>query len=441
MALYETARGYFPGGPQGWEGLHSAATAFLIRVVSAAILYLSQIALARWMGEFDYGIYVLMWTFVLVLGGMCHLGLNLALIRLIPEHRAAGDAAAVRGLIRGSRALALGLGAVVAIVLALVLEVLRARVPVYDINPAFLALVCLPFYALSDVQDGIGRGHGWIGLALAPPYLLRPLVILLIVAFAYKVGLPTTASTALAAAMLATAIAGFTQMFALDRRLSASLPPGPVTYDLKASLAVSLPLLVMGAAEILLQTIDVMVLSRVRPPSDVGIYYAAGKTMSLIMFVHYAVGSAMAHRLAALNARGDVDTLAATIRQANAWTFLPALALAVLILFAGKPLLSLFGSRFVDGYPVMMIIVLGYLARAAAGPAEHVLNVLGRQATAARVLVLAAGVDLAFSLALTPMYGIKGAAVSTALALTFAAVANRWFSERALAERRRAVRS
>jgi hypothetical protein len=35
-----------------------ALTAFLVRTTSAGLLYLSQVALARWMGAYDYGIYV-----------------------------------------------------------------------------------------------------------------------------------------------------------------------------------------------------------------------------------------------------------------------------------------------------------------------------------------------------------------------------------------------
>ena len=35
-----------------------AGTIFIIRVLSAALAYLSQILLARWMGGSDYGIYV-----------------------------------------------------------------------------------------------------------------------------------------------------------------------------------------------------------------------------------------------------------------------------------------------------------------------------------------------------------------------------------------------
>ena len=121
-------------------------------------------------------------------------------------------------------------------------------------------------------------------------------------------------------------------------------------------------------------------------PADVGIYFAAGKTMALIMFVHYAVGSAVAHKFAALNARGDKDGLRTFVKDAVNWTFWPSLASALVILALGKPLLSLFGPQFADGYPVMCILVIGFLFRSAMGPAEYLLNMLGEQELCAAVL-------------------------------------------------------
>lgn len=38
-----------------------ALTAFLIRIVSAALAFLAQIVLARMMGEYEYGIFVFVW--------------------------------------------------------------------------------------------------------------------------------------------------------------------------------------------------------------------------------------------------------------------------------------------------------------------------------------------------------------------------------------------
>ena len=53
-----------------------AGTIFIIRVVSAGLAYLSQILLARWMGGSDYGVYVYVWTWVLLLGSMMDFGIS-----------------------------------------------------------------------------------------------------------------------------------------------------------------------------------------------------------------------------------------------------------------------------------------------------------------------------------------------------------------------------
>ena len=45
-----------------------AGTVFLIRVASALLAFGSQILFARWMGSFEFGIYVYVWTWVLLLG-------------------------------------------------------------------------------------------------------------------------------------------------------------------------------------------------------------------------------------------------------------------------------------------------------------------------------------------------------------------------------------
>jgi O-antigen/teichoic acid export membrane protein len=74
----------------------------------------------------------------------------------------------------------------------------------------------------------------------------------------------------------------------------------------------------------------------------------------------------------------------------------------------------LFGPDFVAGYPVMVILAVGQLARASIGPAERLLNTLGYQ----RICALAYAVTFAFNigacLLLAPAYGAVGAAMATA---------------------------
>jgi hypothetical protein len=45
-----------------------AGTVFLIRVGSAVLAFGSQVLFARWMGTFEFGIYLYVWTWVLMLG-------------------------------------------------------------------------------------------------------------------------------------------------------------------------------------------------------------------------------------------------------------------------------------------------------------------------------------------------------------------------------------
>jgi O-antigen/teichoic acid export membrane protein len=167
-------------------------------------------------------------------------------------------------------------------------------------------------------------------------------------------------------------------------------------------------------------------------PTDVAIYFAAAKTMSLIMFVHYAVGSAVGNRFAALGARGDKESLHKFARDAAHWTFWPSLAAAIGILALGYPLLWLFGPQFVQGYPVMLILVVGFLFRSSMGPAEFLLNMLGRQSLCAAVLVSTALVAVALNFLLVPHYGLVGAATATSVSLMAAALMNNLAVSRSL---------
>jgi O-antigen/teichoic acid export membrane protein len=142
------------------------------------------------------------------------------------------------------------------------------------------------------------------------------------------------------------------------------------------------------------------------------------------MFVHYAVGSAVANRFAALGARGDKEALRTFVRDAVHWTFWPSLAAAVVLLALGMPLLWLFGPKFVSGYPVMLILGVGFLFRSSMGPAEFLLNMLGQQRLCATILATMAVMNVALNFALVPTFGLPGAATATSVSLVAAALMN-----------------
>ena len=63
-----------------------AGKVFLVRVGSALLALASQVLLARWMGSFEFGIYIYAWTWVLMIGALSDMGLSSAARRFIPEY-------------------------------------------------------------------------------------------------------------------------------------------------------------------------------------------------------------------------------------------------------------------------------------------------------------------------------------------------------------------
>ena len=58
--------------------------------------------------------------------------------------------------------------------------------------------------ALSDVLQGLSRANSWAVFALSPTYLVRPVLILVLMAAALEAGYRPDAKTALIVAILAT---------------------------------------------------------------------------------------------------------------------------------------------------------------------------------------------------------------------------------------------
>lgn len=67
--------------------------------------------------------------------------------------------------------------------------------------PAYLGLICIPILTLTDIQDGVARARGLIALGLLPPYVLRPLLLIVGLGAAHLCGLAVNAHIAIAAAI------------------------------------------------------------------------------------------------------------------------------------------------------------------------------------------------------------------------------------------------
>jgi O-antigen/teichoic acid export membrane protein len=281
-----------------------AGTVFLIRVVSALLAFGSQVLFARWMGSFEFGIYVYVWTWVLLFGQAIDLGLGTAAQRFIPEYRERGLVALLRGFVSGSRWVALTLAIVIAAVAAGCVKLIEHRLDEYTVIPLYLACIVIPAYALANVQEGIARSYDWVGLSMMPLYVVRQLLLTVLMAGAYVAGLPMDAITAMIVAAVSIWLPIFVQLLLVNRRLSGRIAPGPKAYDFKTWLLTALPILMVGGFYSLLAYSDVLVLQYFRAPDEVAVYYAAVKTLALVSFIYYSVSATAARRFSGYQSPG-----------------------------------------------------------------------------------------------------------------------------------------
>jgi O-antigen/teichoic acid export membrane protein len=419
-------RGIFTGSGEASLTRRLAGTIFLIRFISAGLAYLSQILLARWMGGSDYGVYVYVWTWVLLLGSMMDFGISASAQKIIPEYRASGDHARLRGFLSGSRWMTGAVSAIMALLLAGLVKLLSPWIDPASIVPLYLGCMTLPAFVVANTQDGIARSHDWMRLGLMPQFIVRQALIIGFTAGAFALGFHLGAAMAMLASVAAVWIAMIGQMLVLNRRLKAHVTPGPKAYDYRGWLKTSLPILLVESFYLLLSYTDVLVLQQFRPSDEVGVYFAVVKTLALVSFIHYAMSATTAHRFTEYHNAGDNDRLAAYVTHAIKWTFWPSLAATVILLALGKPLLWLFGPTFVDGYDIMFIAAIGLVVRSAIGPVERLLNMLGHQNICALAYASAFAMNVVLCLALVPRFGGHGAAAATSISLAFETVLLFW---------------
>ena len=393
-------------------GLRGALVSISVRIAAAFVGLALQILLARLMALEDYGIYVILWTWVSVVGQIGVLGFYDSAARFIPRYGRREKHAHLAGyLATGFRAVIMGSGLLAAMTLVF-LTVLPGFVDPAFLLPLGVLALGFPVLSLESYLTGVCRGFGWYALSTIPGYIFRPVLIMLGIGMARAVGLPLDAVTVLAIVVLASIVVLAVQALLLRARL-------PKTERIVATpqrrlfwLLASVLMMPAMTAEELFVWIDVLILGFLVAPDEASLYFAAQRSLSLAAFVQYGFMLVAARGFSLSLASADRAGLQARItRSTNAtfWLTIPSVALT---LVAGYPLLALFGPEFLAAYPCLALLGLAYVIRAATGQAAELLVVQGRYRLSLLIVSISVATCLLLMLFLVPLWGIVGAAAA-----------------------------
>ncbi|MGA9286109.1 MAG: flippase [Solirubrobacteraceae bacterium] len=392
----------------------ASATAML-QGASSIMAFVLAVLLARFLGSRGYGHYALAFAWSTLLGVPAILGLNTFLVRGIAVYEVRKQWALMKGLLFRANQLVLISSSAIA--------VFGIAVAVIFLSPSFrdpfcVAMLLVPVTSLTLLRQGAMQGFGRVVQGQFPEYLVRPLLIIVGVIMLQFLGNGAlTPTTALGANLIGVAVAFVVGVLMLRRAIPAVLRTVYPEYLTREWLRVSLPMMLISGVWIANNYLTTLIVGALDGARGAGIYTAVQKGAEVIVILLYATNMALAPAIARLHAAKDWSGLERTTEHMARATLFVSAPVAIVFMVFPHLYLGLFGASFQAGATALVILALGQLINAAAGPSGNVLLMTGQE----RVAVAGVGVGLVanivLAVALVPLFGVTGGAIAFASSL------------------------
>lgn len=146
-------------------------------------------------------------------------------------------------------------------------------------------------------------------------------------------------------------------------------------------------------------------------------FAVAQRTAMLTSFVLIAVNLVVAPRFAALYRQNNLLELQRLATKSVKMICVLALPVIGGMLIFPAQLMGIFGEEFVEGAYLLQILAIGQFVNAATGSVGFLLIMSGNERDMRTVTMISGSLAILLTLLMTSMYGIMGAAISTAIAV------------------------
>ncbi|MGL5866954.1 MAG: lipopolysaccharide biosynthesis protein [Dermatophilaceae bacterium] len=411
-----------PGRPGGAQTLARGGAFNLAgAVVQQGALFAVMALLATSLGAADVGRYSLLYGMLSLLSLLGLAGFRAGLTRFVATSLADDDPARLRGTVRLGMGVTIGASLLLATGLALAAPAVAAFYRDPGLEPAVrIMALTLPAATLADAA--LSATQGWrsqveytvIGRFVDPLTVLGLTGLVVVLGLGLEPALWALAAGAWLGALLASA--------ALARRMR-RVPAAKPVVEARAIFSFSLVSWVSALAATGLIWSGTLTLGRLAGPADVGVFTVAARLVSLAVFVMPPITNAFTPHMAHLAHTGQQEAAARAYGDATRWILAASLPAFVVLIAFPDQLLRLFGEDFRTGATVTVILAVGQLVAAAAGPCGVVLNMSGRVWISMVDNIGALALTIALTLLLVPQLGISGAAVAWSVSLVVANVA------------------
>lgn len=410
-----------PAGSKEDRGLWKESyQSLFVRAAYVLIQTTTGILLARWLGPSEFGLYTLIITVSTIVAMVASLGFPAYLVKQLPLYASAKKEEAAAGLITKSKRISLCVVASLCPLQAFLLLAYMQDVSLILVVTACIFAVLLTYL---DVQYGIMRGLGIVVRSQLPSLIVKPVLLLVLIALFITLQLNASVSSAVYATTLATAAAVVLSAMQLPRKSYASLHASSATLT-RDWLKGSIPFLALAAGYTLNQRIDIIMLAGLSDAAIVGEYRAAVQITDASGVFLLAISAVLGPRLSTFYARGNLES-ARRVLVASHIAAVVFMALVCFVLFvAGYAIVNLvFGAAYSGSVSSTQILAVGKLASAFACFSGLALSLLGSPGIVLANMSVGMIVNIALNFLLIPAYQADGAAIATSFSMGLSTLA------------------
>lgn len=399
--------------------IKGASGSLITRVLGMGLAFGAHVLTAQLVGVEIYGRYFFALTVINVLALVGKFGCDTATLRFVPEYLARQEWSLVTGFFRRVNQLvsltSIFLASAVAGVIFFLMDDLGRELK----NTFWVACFVLPVTAIIQVRSAGVQAFKKVVLAQIPPEVIRPIAMIIVVVLVFGV---FNVSPSAHIVMVAELLSLFLGIVVLSLMLRNILPAGAKstpTYRTRTWLATALPLSLLSGLIVVLNHTGILLVGAIQGTTESGIFGVVARIATLIAFGLNAVNSIAAPMISELYWGKQMKELQRMLSVAALGIFVFSVPVCLGIVIFGKFILSLFGPEFVDGYAALIILALGQLANAFAGPTGFLMSMTGHQREAAWIMFIGVVLNIILSIILIPLFGLVGASLSTASAIVF----------------------
>lgn len=391
------------------------------QAISALLSMVVSILVARLYGAEVMGTVAVITSVLTLLTTFTVLGMDTSILRLLQEHLVKYSAASALNIYRKIRTMvawpSLGAG----LLLFLGAQILAEKVFGKPHLAFYLALIA-PFVLISSLKTintqalrGLLQIRSY-SLMLVLPALANLLFLLLLKVTFFN---PDDPIYSLLASLFLSGLVGwiilrksFTNKIGAEDRVQAA--------SCRSILDISLPMLVTSYLFFFIAQSGTMILGIFHPEEQIGYYDVAMKLSAQVTFILTAINAMVAPRFAELYHAGKMEELFHVARKAAKLIFWTTAPLLLFLIILGKPLLGfVFGAKFINAYPSLVLLAIGQFANASSGATGFFIYMTGDEKILRNCAIITALVNIVLGFILIPKFGIIGASLATAAGVTF----------------------